>query len=58
MHMEAAGEGPTNQVLQTHKSVACAKLTSPLLHIFCFAVILCWMLSDVTLQLEFYWKDK
>lgn len=22
MHLEAAGEGPTNQVLQTHKSVA------------------------------------
>lgn len=34
------------------------KLTSPLLHIFCFAVILCWMLSDVTLQVEVYSKDK
>lgn len=34
------------------------KLTSPSLHIFCFAVILCWMLSDVTLQAEFYSKDK
>lgn len=40
MHMDSAGEGPTNQVLQTHKSVACANsqvhcYTSFVLLLFC-----------------------
>lgn len=50
MHLETAGEGPPNQVLQTHKSVACAQSIAT--YRFYFAVILCWMLSDVTLLVE------
>lgn len=38
MHLETAGEGPTNQVLQIHKSIASAK--SIAIYVFYFAVIL------------------
>lgn len=37
MHLETAGEGPTNQVLQIHKSIASAKSIQA---IFLFALIL------------------
>lgn len=38
MHLETAGEGPTNQVLQIHKSIASAKSIAT--YFFYFAVIL------------------
>lgn len=38
MHLETAGEGPTNQVLQIHKSISSAK--SIAISLFYFAVIL------------------
>lgn len=38
MHLETAGEGPTNQVLQIHKSISSAK--SIAISHFYFAVIL------------------
>lgn len=50
MHLETAGEGLPNQVLQTHKSVACAQSIAT--YLFYFAVILCWMLSDITRLVE------
>lgn len=43
MHLETAGEGPTNQVLQIHKSMASAK--SIAISVFYFAVI--WLLDRV-----------
>lgn len=39
MHLETAGEGPPNQVLQSHKSLACA--LSIATYLFYFAGILC-----------------
>lgn len=50
MHLDTAGEGPPNQVLQTHKSVACAQSIAA--HLLYFAGFLCWVLSDVTLLVE------
>lgn len=52
MHMETAGEGPTNQVLQTHKSVACA---NPLVHCYTSFVLLlfcagCYLTSHFRLS--------
>lgn len=38
MHLETAGEGPTNQVLQIHMSIASAR--SIAIYVFSFAVIL------------------
>lgn len=38
MHLETAGEGPTNQVLQNHKSIASAK--SIAVYFFYFAAVL------------------
>lgn len=38
MHLETAGEGPTNQVLQIHNSIASAK--SIAIYLFYFAVVL------------------
>lgn len=37
MHLETAGEGPTNQVLQIHKSIASAKSIAILLFCCYFA---------------------
>lgn len=49
MHLETAGEGPTNQVLQIHKSIASAK--SIAIYVFYFAVILLldWLMDVVLL---------
>lgn len=38
MHLETAGEAPPNQVLQTHKPVACAQA---------IATYLCYFVLDV-----------
>lgn len=48
MHLETAGEGPTNQVLQIHMSIASAE--SIAIYVFYFAVILLLdLLIDVLL---------
>uniref|UniRef100_A0A8C4IP52 Ubiquitin-like domain-containing protein n=1 Tax=Dicentrarchus labrax TaxID=13489 RepID=A0A8C4IP52_DICLA len=49
MHLETAGEGPTNQVLQIHNSIASAK--SIAIYVFYFAVILLldWLIDVVLL---------
>lgn len=48
MHLETAGEGPTNQVLQIHMSIASAE--SIAICVFYFAVILLLdLLIDVLL---------
>lgn len=39
MHLETAGEGPPNQVLQTHKSVACAQSIATYLLFCCYFVL-------------------
>ncbi len=49
MHLETAGEGPTNQVLQIHKSIASAK--SIAIYFFYFAVnLLLYCLIGVVLM--------
>lgn len=35
MHLETAGEGPTNQVLQIHKPIASAKSIAIYVFLFC-----------------------
>ena len=54
MHLETAGEGPTNQVLQIHKSIASAK--SIAIYVFYFAVILLldWLMDVVLLFLHIH----
>lgn len=41
MHLETAGEGPTNQVLQIHKSIASAK--SIAIYVFILLLFCCWI---------------
>lgn len=47
MHLETAGEGPTNQVLQNHKSIASAKSIAVEFFYFAAVLLLDWLVDDV-----------